>query len=71
MTLDNWMTERGMSNAQFAPQIDTTPEAVRRYRKGLRIPDKETMLKIGSVTAGNVTANDFFGMTSVKQDAAA
>lgn len=70
MTLDKWLTARGMTNEQFAGKLNSNGETVRRYRKGLRWPDRETMLKIFAATGGQVTANDFCGI-HIDQSAAA
>lgn len=71
MTLKDWLAEQDISVPQFAARINRTPEAVRRYVSGERIPDKETMPLIASETGHAVTANDFFGIApSPQQDAA-
>lgn len=64
MTLKDWLHEQGLTIPQFAARIGRTPEAVRRYVAGDRIPDKETMPLIAHVTGNAVTANDFFGITA-------
>ena len=64
MTLKEWLADNGLSHSDFARMIDRTPEAVRRYALGERIPDKATMPVIADKTAGAVTANDFFGIAS-------
>lgn len=64
MTLKDWLAERQVSVPEFAARIKRTPEAVRRYANGDRIPDKETMPVIAHETSGEVTANDFFGITT-------
>lgn len=62
MQLRDWLAAKGLSIVDFAKKIDRTPEAVRRYANGERIPDKTTMPAIAAETAGEVTANDFFGI---------
>jgi hypothetical protein len=62
MKLGPWLAENNLKPAQFAPRIGCTSEAVRRYVAGERIPDKATMRRIAKETAGQVTANDFFGI---------
>lgn len=64
MTLKDWLEREKLSNVEFARMIDRTPEAVRRYANGERIPDKETMPLIVDRTRGFVTANDFFGIAA-------
>lgn len=63
-SLKDWLTDAGLTNAQFGVRIDRSAEAVRRYAAGERIPDRDTMPKIVAETAGNVTPNDFFGLSS-------
>lgn len=62
MTLKDWMLRQNVEPSAFAERIGRTTEAVRRYVNGARIPDRATMPLIVSETAGNVTANDFFGI---------
>lgn len=62
MTLKEWLEAHGLTPAQFAPRIERTTEAVRRYAAGERIPDRDTMPRIVKETSGAVTANDFFGI---------
>lgn len=71
MTLDDWMTQENVSDADFARGIERTPQAVNRYRKGERIPDRETMPRIVAFTKGAVTPNDFFGVGAKPEDEAA
>ncbi len=60
MKLQDWLAQEGIEVRDFAPRIGRTPEAVRRYVSGERIPDRETMPLIASETAGAVMPNDFF-----------
>ncbi|MAM57146.1 MAG: transcriptional regulator [Salinicola sp.] len=64
MTLKDWLAAKEVSVSQFAARINRTPETVRRYAAGERIPDKETMPLIAEQTSGDVTANDFFGIAA-------
>jgi hypothetical protein len=64
MTLKQWLEGRNMEPRDFAPLIGRTPEAVRRYVAGERIPDRETMPLIVNRTEGQVTPNDFFGLAA-------
>lgn len=64
MTLSDWLSANEVSIPQFAARIKRTPETVRRYAVGDRIPDKKTMPLIAEQTDGNVTANDFFGIAA-------
>ncbi len=62
MTLGEWLEREKIEMRDFARRIDRTPEAVRRYVVGDRIPDKGTMPLIVAATAGEVAPNDFFGI---------
>jgi hypothetical protein len=62
MKLGDWLEARELRPADFAPRINRTAEAVRRYVVGERIPDRETMPLIVRETGGEVTANDFFDL---------
>lgn len=64
MTLKDWLAAKGVSVPEFASRISRTPEAVRRYAAGERIPDRDTMPLIARETEGEVTANDFFGLAA-------
>lgn len=64
MTLGEWLEDTGKTIPQFATEIGRTPEAVRRYVSGARIPDRDTMPLIATATGGKVTANDFFGIAA-------
>lgn len=64
MTLKDWLENEGITIPEFAARIKRTPEAVRRYVNGERIPDRETMPVIVAETGCAVTANDFFGIAA-------
>ncbi|MFT3966848.1 MAG: helix-turn-helix transcriptional regulator [Sphingobium sp.] len=74
MHLKDWREAKGLTRQQLAERLARTPEAVRRYEEGERIPDRATMSLIVAVTDGRVTPNDFFGVStpgaSEKQEAA-
>ncbi|SDC29993.1 hypothetical protein SAMN05444678_102236 [Sphingomonas sp. YR710] len=61
-TLGEWLDEENVPVVVFAVRIGRSPQAVRRYVNGERIPDRETMPLIVAETGGKVTANDFFGI---------
>ena len=71
MTLKEWLGSSGLSVSQFAALIGRSPEAVRRYAAGERIPDRETMPLIVAQTKHAVTANDFFGIQPAASQEAA
>lgn len=62
MRLDIYLLETNKTQAQFAKEIEESPQNIGRYVNGQRIPDEEKMLKIFSATNGKVTANDFYDL---------
>lgn len=60
MTLNEYMAKLKINNTEFAQQIKVTARAVGHYRVGARIPKHDVMRRIGEVTDGAVTANDFY-----------
>lgn len=62
MQLDDWLTRERLTFGQFGGAISRTAEAVRRYAKGERIPDRDTMAAIVRETSAEVTPNDFYGV---------
>jgi len=64
MTLKDWMASNETNVSQLARRIGRSPEAVRRYAAGERIPDRDTMPLIADATGGAVTPNDFFGIAA-------
>lgn len=71
MTLKDWLAKSEDSIPTLAARIGRSPEAVRRYAAGERIPDRETMPLIVEVTGGEVTPNDFFGINTPEARVAA
>ena len=59
MKLDAYLKTNDISEQKFAEQIGVSQQAVHRYRTG-RVPTPEVMQAIIKVTAGAVTADDFF-----------
>lgn len=70
-TLGEWLEEKDVPVVVFATRIGRSPQAVRRYVNGERIPDRETMPLIVAETGGEVTANDFFGIGPASAEEAA
>jgi transcriptional regulator with XRE-family HTH domain len=65
MKLQAYLEEAQLTYSQFAELIEvTSPETVRRYALGRRIPEKEVMQRIALATGCKVTANDFFGIAA-------
>lgn len=69
MKLQDWLEREGVEARDFARQISRSPEAVRRYLTGERIPDKDTMPLIVDATRTAVTPNDFFGISAQSEQA--
>ncbi len=63
MTLDQYLAECQIREADFAAMIGATQSTVNRLRKG-QVPGKELMAEIVRATNGTVTANDFFGIAA-------
>ena len=64
MTLLEYLTTMGLDRAAFARKIGATPEAVRLWEVGRRIPNQVFMKRIADATDNRVMPNDFFGMTA-------
>lgn len=58
MTLDKWIKESKRSAADLAKAIGVTPEAVRRYVQGLRMPPPIVAQRIVEQTNGQVSIQD-------------
>ena len=63
MRLNEYLSERGLTRAEFARQIGVKHISVTRYLNG-RVPEPSVMCKIIEATEGKVTANDFFRMAA-------
>lgn len=63
MRLNEYLSNKEVSQAAFAREIDESPQNVGRYVNGDRIPEPEVMQKIFDATDGIVTANDFYGLS--------
>ena len=59
MTLDEYLTQHEITDAEFAKRIERDPGTVSRLRRGLTKPDWQTMPRIFDATNGAVTPNDF------------
>ena len=59
MNLDNYLSNHGLSPAEFAKRIGVTDESVRRYTHGRRHPRPEIMRRIVAATDGQVGPQDF------------
>lgn len=59
MKLANFLESKGISQAKFADLIGVEQAAISRYITGTRMPRKEHLARIRTVTGGAVTADDF------------
>ena len=65
MKLSSWLTERNLSPDTFARLIGVgSVRTVYRYLDGSRTPKRDVLTAIVVVTAGKVTANDFFDLAT-------
>jgi len=58
MKLIDFLSEQGISQADFAGSIGVSPATVSRYITGDRAPSSIRVRKIKEVTNGRVTADD-------------
>jgi transcriptional regulator with XRE-family HTH domain len=59
MKLSAWLSDKGVSDADFGAMIGRSRSAVSRLRREETQPDWETAAKIREATNGAVTPNDF------------
>ena len=59
MTLSDYMKANRLSRAEMAEKLAVTPEAVRKWMAGERVPRPEIMARIFRVTGRKVTPSDF------------
>ena len=62
MTLQEWLDFSQTSRADFAAMMDRDPTTIQRYIAGKRVPGREDMQKIHTLTEGLVTPNSFYGV---------
>ncbi len=62
MTLDQYIRDKGLTNAEFGELVGANHSTISRLRKGSQVPSPELMLAIFERTDGVVTANDFYGI---------
>ena len=67
MTLKEWRKQNGFTQDQLGGQIGVSGVTVSRYETGERIPENTVMQSIFSVTAGEVTPNDFYGVADCSE----
>ena len=69
MKIEDYLSLVGISRTEFAARIKATPEAVRLWGAGERVPSRNFMVKIFDETRGAVTANDFYGLSASPEEA--
>lgn len=61
MILRQYLSDNNLTYQAFAKLIGVGhPRTVQRYAMGVRIPDRDIMARIATLTGGQVTANDFY-----------
>ena len=58
MTLAEFLTERGLSQAAFGAEIGVSGASISRWIGGQRAPSASQVRKIKKLTNGRVTADD-------------
>lgn len=65
MKLSEYLSENNLTQADFARVVGESPQNIERYVNGKRKPSDETVMqRIADATKGEVTANDFYGITT-------
>jgi len=59
MTLNEYLTESNLKEADFGRLVGLSQSAINRLRRGESWPPADTAAKIRAATDGKVTANDF------------
>ena len=67
MTLADYLSVHSLSAAEFARRIGVSTQTVYRYRDGDRIPEKDSMERIATVTGRAVMPNDFYLVAPAKR----
>jgi len=60
MTLSRYLEIKGIGKSDFARTLGVSPAAVSRYIRNARTPRKKILLKIETLTRGEVRAEDFY-----------
>ena len=64
MNFNEYLKNKEITLMQAAKDLGLPYEYIRRYAKGLIIPNKENMQKIVTYTSGEVQPNDFYGVAN-------
>jgi DNA-binding transcriptional regulator YiaG len=60
MKLHAYLEKNGIKPTQFANDVKVGKDAVYKWLSGDKRPTEENLIKIATVTKGQVTANDFY-----------
>jgi predicted transcriptional regulator len=71
MKLSQYLSQAGLTHAQFAQKIGATQAAVSRYASGKRKPHLAKLLQIEKATGGKVRPRDFMDEVLVQTGEAA
>ena len=58
MKLQDYITNHGMTDAEFATRIGSSQPHVNRIRRGIIAPSMKIAMRIKEATKGQVTPND-------------
>ena len=61
MTIDQYLTENGITNVAFAHLVGADQSTIQRLRRG-QMPSKDLMAAIFDKTDGAVRGDDFYGI---------
>lgn len=59
MQIDQFLSEREISAAQFAREIPVQKQTMYKYLKKIVFPSAQVQLRISELTGGRVTPNDW------------
>jgi transcriptional regulator with XRE-family HTH domain len=62
MTLDQYIRDKGLTNAEFGELVGANHSTISRLRKSSQVPSPDLMVAIFELTEGAVSANDFYGI---------
>lgn len=68
MDLHTYLKLSGMTQIQFAKQLDVTVQTVRNYLSWRRKPNLNIAARIEMLTKGKVTVHDLMGYWEAKKD---
>jgi transcriptional regulator with XRE-family HTH domain len=66
MKLDDYLSQRGITNTQFAIDIGVERSNVSRLRRGLISPSFDMMQRIAKATEHQVMPNDFLALVTTE-----